>query len=163
MATFSVNLSEFDSNSIPDGSSYKISLVVSEWNESITNSLKQAAFDTLVSSKVNPKNIKIIYVPGSFELIYGAKLAQEKNPNAVIVIGSIIKGETKHFDFICEAVTKGIKDLNIQNKVPVIFCVLTDNNLKQAQDRSGGKYGNKGVESAIAALKMAQLRDKESK
>lgn len=163
MATFSVNLSEFDSNSIPDGSSYKISLVVSEWNESITNSLKQAAFDTLVSSKVNPKNIKIIYVPGSFELIYGAKLAQEKNPNAVIVIGSIIKGETKHFDFICESVTKGIKDLNIQNKVPVIFCVLTDNNLKQAQDRSGGKYGNKGVESAIAALKMAQLRDKESK
>ncbi len=163
MATFSVNLSEFDSNSIPDGSSYKISLVVSEWNESITNSLKQAAFDTLVSSKVNPKNIKIIYVPGSFELIYGAKLAQEKNPNVVIVIGSIIKGETKHFDFICEAVTKGIKDLNIKNKVPVIFCVLTDNNLKQAQDRSGGKYGNKGVESAIAALKMAQLRDKESK
>lgn len=163
MATFSVNLSEFDSSSIPDGSSYKISLVVSEWNESITNSLKQAAFDTLVSSKVNPKNIKIIYVPGSFELIYGAKLAQEKNPNVVIVIGSIIKGETKHFDFICEAVTKGIKDLNIKNKVPVIFCVLTDNNLKQAQDRSGGKYGNKGVESAIAALKMAQLRDKESK
>ena len=90
-------------------------------------------------------------------------MAQEKNPNAVIVIGSIIKGETKHFDFICEAVTNGIKDLNIQNKVPVIFCVLTDNNLKQAQDRSGGKYGNKGVESAIAALKMAQLRDKESK
>ena len=161
MATFSVNLSEFDSNSIPDGSSYKISLVVSEWNESITNSLKQAAFDTLVSSKVNPKNIKIIYVPGSFELIYGAKLAQEKNPNAVIVIGSIIKGETKHFDFICEAVTNGIKDLNIQNKVPVIFCVLTDNNLKQAQDRSGGKYGNKGVESAIAALKMSQLREEE--
>ena len=89
--------------------------------------------------------------------------AQEKNPDAVIVIGSIIQGETKHFDFICNAVSNGIKDLNIRNKVPIIFCVLTDYNLKQAQDRSGGKYGNKGIEAAIAALKMSKIRKEENK
>ena len=163
MATGLGNLSDYNSNSLLDGSSYKITLVVSEWNESITNSLMSAAIETLISLKVNPENINTIYVPGSFELIYGAKLAQEKNPDAVIVIGSIIQGETKHFDFICNAVSNGIKDLNIINKVPVIFCVLTDYNLKQAQDRSGGKYGNKGIEAAIAALKMSKIRKEENK
>ena len=163
MATGLVNLSDYHFDSSLDGSSSKITLIVSQWNESITNSLKSAAIETLVSLKVNPENIKIIYVPGSFELIYGAKLAQEKNPDAVIVIGSIIQGETKHFDFICNAVSNGIKDLNVRNKVPVIFCVLTDYNLKQAQDRSGGKYGNKGIEAAIAAIKMSKIRKEENK
>ena len=163
MATGLGNLSDYKSNSLPDGSSYKITLVVSEWNESITNALKIAAIETLISLKVNSENINTIHVPGSFELIYGAKLAQEKNPDAVIVIGSIIQGETKHFDFICNAVSNGIKDLNIRNKVPIIFCVLTDYNLKQAQDRSGGKYGNKGIEAAIAALKMSKIRKEENK
>ena len=97
-------------------------------------------------------------MPGSFELVYGAKKAQSFDPDAVIAIGSIIQGQTKHFDFVCQAVSQGIKDLNIHSEVPVIFCVLTDNNLKQAQDRSGGKHGNKGVEAAVAALKMIQLR-----
>ena len=96
-------------------------------------------------------------------MIYGAKLAQGKNPDAVIVIGSIIQGETKHFDFICNAVSNGIKDLNIRNKVPVIFCVLTDYNLEQAKDRSGGKHGNKGIEAAIAAIKMSKIRKEENK
>ena len=163
MATGLGNLSDYKSNSLPDGSSFKITLVVSEWNESITNALKIAAIETLISLKVNSENINTIHVPGSFELIYGAKLAQEKNPDAVIVIGSIIQGETKHFDFICNAVSNGIKDLNIRNKVPIIFCVLTDNNLKQAQNRSGGKYGNKGIEAAIAALKMSKIRKEENK
>ena len=163
MATGLENLSNYNSDSLPDGNSFKITLIVSEWNKSITDSLKSAAIETLVSLKVNPKNIKTIYVPGSFELIYGAKLAQEKNPDAVIVIGSIIQGETKHFDFICNALSNGIKDLNIRNKVPIIFCVLTDYNLKQAQDRSGGKYGNKGIEAAIAAIKMSKIRKEESK
>ena len=90
-------------------------------------------------------------------MIYGAKHAQTKGFDVVIVIGSVIQGETKHFDFVCEGVAQGIKDLNIQSTIPVIFCVLTDNNLQQALDRSGGKYGNKGVEAAVAALKMAQL------
>jgi len=97
-------------------------------------------------------------VPGSFELIYGAKKAQTYNPDAVIVIGSVIQGQTKHFDFVCQAVSQGIKDLNIQSEVPVVFCVLTDNTLEQAQDRSGGKHGNKGVEAAVAALQMITLR-----
>ena len=163
MATGLENLSDYNSDSLPDGNSFKITLIVSEWNKSITDSLKSAAIETLVSLKVNPKNIKTIYVPGSFELIYGAKLAQEKNPDAVIVIGSIIQGETKHFDFICNALSNGIKDLNIRSKVPIIFCVLTDYNLKQAQDRSGGKYGNKGIEAAIAAIKMSKIRKEESK
>ena len=163
MATGLENLFDYNSDSLPDGNSCKITLIVSEWNQSITNSLKSAAIETLVSLKVNPKNIKTIYVPGSFELIYGAKLAQEKNPDAVIVIGSIIQGQTKHFDFICNALSNGIKDLNIRNKVPIIFCVLTDYNLKQAQDRSGGKYGNKGIEAAIAAIKMSKIRKEENK
>ena len=163
MATGLENLSDYNSDSLPDGNSFKITLIVSEWNKSITDSLKSAAIETLVSLKVNPKNIKTIYVPGSFELIYGAKLAQEKNPDAVIVIGSIIQGQTKHFDFICNALSNGIKDLNIRNKVPIIFCVLTDYNLKQAQDRSGGKYGNKGIEAAIAAIKMSKIRKEENK
>ena len=103
-------------------------------------------------------NIKVWDVPGSFELIYGAKKAQTYNPDAVIVIGSVIQGQTKHFDFVCQAVSQGIKDLNIQSEVPVVFCVLTDNTLEQAQDRSGGKHGNKGVEAAVAALQMITLR-----
>jgi len=90
-------------------------------------------------------------------LIYGAKKAQEKKPDAVIAIGSVIQGETPHFDFICQGVAQGIKDLNVQSQVPVIFCVLTDNTLEQAQARSGGKHGNKGKEAAVAALKMAAL------
>ena len=163
MASGLVNLSDYNFDPSLDGSFFKITLIVSKWNESITNSLKNAAIETLLSLKVNPENIKTIYVPGSFELIYGAKLAQEKNPDAIIVIGSIIQGETKHFDFICNAVSNGIKDLNIKSKVPIIFCVLTDYNLKQAQDRSGGKHGNKGIEAAIAAIKMSKIRKEENK
>ena len=162
MASGLVNLSDYNFDSSLDGSFFNITLIVSQWNESITNSLKNAAIETLLSLKVNPENIKTIYVPGSFELIYGAKLAQEKNPDAIIVIGSIIQGETKHFDFICNAVSNGIKDLNIKSKVPIIFCVLTDYNLKQAQDRSGGKHGNKGIEAAIAAIKMSKIRKEEN-
>ena len=112
----------------------------------------------LLKNNVKQANIKVWYVPGSFELVYGTKKAQSFDPDAVIAIGSIIQGQTKHFDFVCEAVSQGIKDLNVQSEVPVIFCVLTDHNLKQAQDRSGGKHGNKGVEAAVAALKMIQLR-----
>ena len=103
------------------------------------------------------ENIIVWDVPGSFELIYGSKKAQKNNPNAVIAIGSIIQGETKHFEYVCQAVAHGIKDLNINSDVPVIFCVLTDSNIEQAKARSGGKHGNKGYEAAFAALKMAEL------
>jgi len=158
MVTSLTNLSSYDSKSVPDGNSFKIHLVVSQWNKTITSDLKEGAINTLLKNNVKQANIKVWYVPGSFELVYGTKKAQSFDPDAVIVIGSIIQGQTKHFDFICQAVSQGIKDLNIQSEVPVIFCVLTDNNLKQAQDRSGGKHGNKGVEAAVAALKMIQLR-----
>ena len=160
MATSSTNVPSYKPNNLPDGSNYQIHIVVSEWNKSITEALTNGAKETLIEAGVRKENIRVWNVPGSFELIYGAKKAQDENPNAVIVIGSIIKGETQHFDFICNAVAQGIKDLNIQSQVPVVFCVLTDNNLQQAKDRSGGKFGNRGVEAALTALNMASLNPK---
>jgi 6,7-dimethyl-8-ribityllumazine synthase len=158
MATALSNLSAYNSDAIPDGTSFTVHLVVSQWNDTITSSLQDGAVTTLLKHKVQESNIKVWNVPGSFELIYGAKKAQSYNPDAVIVIGSVIQGQTKHFDFVCEAVSQGIKDLNVHSEVPVIFCVLTDNTFEQAQDRSGGKHGNKGVEAAVAALQMIALR-----
>lgn len=158
MATALSNLSAYNSDAVPDGTSFTVHLVVSQWNETITSSLQVGTITTLLKHKVQESNIKVWNVPGSFELIYGAKKAQSYNPDAVIVIGSVIQGQTKHFDFVCEAVSQGIKDLNVHSEVPVIFCVLTDNTLEQAQDRSGGKHGNKGVEAAVAALQMIALR-----
>ena len=158
MATAQSNLSNYDSDSVPDGSQYKIGIVVSQWNRSITEALYQGAKTTLIKHGVGENAIFRTDVPGSFELVYAAKLAQQSGYNAVITIGSVIQGETKHFDFVCNAVSNGIMELNIQSEVPVIVCVLTDNTLQQAKDRSGGKHGNKGVEAAITALKMAALR-----
>jgi 6,7-dimethyl-8-ribityllumazine synthase len=158
MATALSNLSAYNSDAVPDGTSFTVHLVVSQWNDTITSSLQEGAVTTLLKHKVQESNIKVWNVPGSFELIYGAKKAQSYNPDAVIVIGSVIQGQTKHFDFVCEAVSQGIKDLNVHSVVPGIFCVLTDNTLEQAQDRSGGKHGNKGVEAAVAALQMIALR-----
>lgn len=158
MATALSNLSAYNSDAVPDGTSFTVHLVVSQWNDTITSSLQDGAVTTLLKHKVQESNIKVWNVPGSFELIYGAKKAQSYNPDAVIVIGSVIQGQTKHFDFVCEAVSQGIKDLNVHSEVPVIFCVLTDNTLEQAQDRSGGKHGNKGVEAAVAALQMIAIR-----
>ena len=110
-----------------------------------------------------PDNLIKWDVPGSFELIYGAqRMIVSQEVDAVVVIGCVIKGETMHFEFVCEGVTQGIKDLNVQTDVPVIFCVLTDNNMQQSLDRSGGIHGNKGVEAAITAIKMADLRKRTS-
>ncbi|TWO32546.1 6,7-dimethyl-8-ribityllumazine synthase [Seonamhaeicola sediminis] len=158
MATENKNLSEYDKTTIPNASKFRFGIVVSEWNDSITEALYQGAQDALIDNGVLPNNIIRWNVPGSFELIYGSKKMQEQMVHAVIAIGSVIKGETKHFDFVCEAVSQGIKDLNVMREVPVIFCVLTDDTLAQAQARSGGKHGNKGTEAAIAAIKMAELR-----
>lgn len=158
MATALSNLSAYNSDVVPDGTTFTVHLVVSQWNETITSALQEGAVTTLLKHKVQESNIKVWNVPGSFELIYGAKKAQSYNPDAVIVIGSVIQGQTKHFDFVCEAVSQGIKDLNVHSEIPVIFCVLTDNTLEQAQDRSGGKHGNKGVEAAVTALQMIALR-----
>ena len=138
-------------------SNLKVVLVVSQWNSQITENLFQGAFSTLTGNGVPPENIDRLNVPGSFELIYGSKLAQQNLPDIVIAIGSIIKGETSHFDFICQSVAHGIKDLNVKGDVPVIFCVLTDDTLEQAQARSGGSHGNKGIGAAIAGIQMAIL------
>ncbi len=160
MATAGKDLSSYDKKSLPDGKDFRVGIVVSEWNEEITENLYEGACQTLLENGVFSENITRVDVPGSFELIYGCKKAQQsaKNYDVVIAIGSVIQGETKHFDFICQSVSQGIKDLNIQSDVPVVFCVLTDNTKQQAVDRSGGKYGNKGTEAAVVALKMAQLR-----
>ncbi|MCW8981592.1 MULTISPECIES: 6,7-dimethyl-8-ribityllumazine synthase [Altibacter] len=164
MATHHKNLSTYDKDTIPNAKDFRFGIVVSEWNHEITEGMFQGAFDALKDCGAINDNIVRWDVPGSFELIYGCKRMQQSYDmlDAIIAIGSVIQGETKHFDYVCEAVAQGIKDLNVQNNIPVIFCVLTDNTRQQAIDRSGGKHGNKGTEAAIAAIKMAQLR-KDSK
>ena len=157
MATANNNLSKYDVSRVPDGKSSRIALVVSEWNKEITEALFQGAKNTLIDHNVLNKNIVRIDVPGSFELIYGANSAQRMDFDAIIAIGCIIQGETRHFEFISNAVAQGIKDLNINGKAPVIFCVLTDETLEQSIARSGGDKGNKGVEAAFTALRMTSL------
>ncbi|MAR26879.1 MAG: 6,7-dimethyl-8-ribityllumazine synthase [Flavobacteriaceae bacterium] len=144
-----------DLTNVPNAENKSFGIVVSEWNDEITNNLLIGSLDLLKSKGVLKKNIHITRVPGSFELIYGCKKMQDKNVDAIIAIGSLIRGETSHFDYICQSTSQGIKDLNVQGKSPVIFCVLTDDTLQQALDRSGGKFGNKGEEAAIAAIKMS--------
>ena len=158
MATANKNLSDYDKTAIPNAKEFRFGIVVSEWNPNITEGLYKGAFEALIDCGVIANNITRLNVPGSFELIYGCKKMQEHLVDAVIAIGSVIQGETKHFDFVCDGVTQGIKDLNVLFDTPVIFCVLTDNNIQQSIERSGGKHGNKGTEAAIAAIKMADLR-----
>ena len=158
MATSNKNLSVYDKKTIPNANALRFGIVVSEWNTEITEGLYKGAETALLDCGAKQNNILRWNVPGSFELIFGCKkMIQQNNPDAIIAIGSVIRGETKHFDFVCSATAQGIKDLNVINDTPVIFCVLTDDNLQQAKDRSGGKHGNKGVEAAIAAIKMALL------
>ena len=158
MATANKNLSVYDKASIPNAKDLRFGIVVSEWNTEVTEGLFNGAIETLLDCGAVQENIIRWDVPGSFELTYGSKkMIATQKVDAVIAIGSVIQGETKHFDFVCSATAQGIKDLNVQTDTPVIFCVLTDNNLQQAIDRSGGKHGNKGTEAAIAAIKMAVL------
>lgn len=158
MAT--TNLSHYDKATIPNAKNFRFGIVVSEWNPEITENLYKGTEQALLENGAIKQNIIRWNVPGSFELIYGCKkMLETQNINAVIAIGNVIQGETKHFDFVCEGVTQGIKDLNIKYDVPTIFCVLTDNTKEQSIERSGGKHGNKGIECAIAAIKMAALRE----
>lgn len=159
MASSLKSLSDHDPASIPDGSSMKFGIVVSEWNEEITSALLEGALNTFQKHGVSRDNIKIKTVPGSFELPYGARMVAEQfSPHAVICIGCVIQGDTPHFDYICQGVTFGITELNLDYDIPFIFGVLTTNNLQQARDRSGGQHGNKGDEAAVTALKMTALR-----
>ncbi len=160
MAT--TNLSYYDKATIPNAKPFRFGIVVSEWNPEITDNLHKGAIDTLVDCGAVLDNVISWKVPGSFELVYGCKkMIESQKLDAVIAIGNVIQGETKHFDFVCEGVTQGIVDLNVKYDVPVIFCVLTDNTKQQSLDRSGGKLGNKGIECAVAAIKMAALKNQK--
>lgn len=155
MASNEKNLSEYSSKNLKPISERKFAVVVSEWNEEITEALYHGAFSTLQQHGALKENIIRKNVPGSFELTLAAQwMAQEEDIDAVICIGCVIQGETKHFDFICDAVAHGITNVGLKYNKPVIFGVLTPNTKKQALDRAGGKYGNKGDEAAITAIKM---------
>ncbi len=159
MAT--TDLSQYDINKVPFLPDAKVGIVVSEWNFEITAALRNGAVATLIKHGVKEGNIIVEYVPGSFELIYGAKLlASVSDIDGIIAIGAVIRGETPHFDFISQGVTYGIAQLNAKLSLPVIFSVLTTENFEQAADRAGGKHGNKGVEGAVALLKMIDLSRK---
>ena len=160
MATVNKNLSDYNKSTIPNAKDFRFGIVVSEWNPKITEGLFKGAYEALIDCGALPTQITRWNVPGSFELVYGCKKMQQEDVDVVIAIGSVIQGETKHFDFVCDGVTQGVKDLNILYDVPVIFCVLTDNNYQQSFDRSGGKHGNKGTEAAIVAIQMADFKRK---
>jgi 6,7-dimethyl-8-ribityllumazine synthase len=155
MATAYQNLSYYDFDSVPDASGMTVGIVVAEWNKAITEKLLQGASDTLERHKVKPENIIVKRVPGSFELTYGAKrIAESTSVNAVIVLGCVVRGDTPHFDYVCSGVTQGITELNLMYDIPFIFGLLTTDTMQQAEDRAGGKYGNKGDEAAVTAIKM---------
>ena len=153
------NLSDYDSGNIPDVSGFRFGIAVSEWNEPITSKLLDGAIRTLMKHGVREADIEVLHVPGSFELPFGARLLAEKEAmDAVICLGCVIKGETPHFDYVCQGVTQGITALNVHHEIPFIFGVLTTHTLQQAKDRAGGKHGNKGDEAAITAIKMAHAQ-----
>ncbi|MBP5548162.1 MAG: 6,7-dimethyl-8-ribityllumazine synthase [Bacteroidales bacterium] len=158
--TKKTNLSDYDPSQVPSGEKYRIGIVVAEWNREITDALAEGAVETLLQHGVDDNNIDLIHVPGSFELTTGADLVLKNKPylDAVICIGCVIQGETRHFDFICHSVSQGLANVAMKHEKPVIFSVLTTNDMNQAQARAGGKHGNKGVEGAITALKMIKLQ-----
>jgi 6,7-dimethyl-8-ribityllumazine synthase len=159
MATALRNLSDYIQEEVPNGAGFKIGIVVSEWNDAITLNLLEGARTALIDNGVNEDNILVRFVPGAFELPLGAQyMCEYTDIDGAIAIGVVIQGETRHFDFVCDGATQGIKDVNLKYNVPVAFCLLTDNTLQQSIDRSGGIHGNKGVECAIACLKMVALK-----
>lgn len=158
------NLSAYDLTTVPDAAGLKFGIVVAEWNYEITGALAQGAVDTLKRHGVQDEDIIVKHVPGSFELTLGAQyMAEFTDADAIIILGCVIQGETRHFDFICEGVTQGITNLNIKYNKPFIFGLLTTDNQQQALDRAGGRLGNKGDEAAVTAIKMLALRNELSK
>ena len=151
------NLSQYDH--VPDASGMKIGVVVAEWNSEVTSALLEGALQTLRRNGVKEADIIVHRVPGSFELTAVAQMmAEYTSVDAVICIGCVIRGETPHFDYICQSVTFGLTQITIDYKIPVVFGVLTTNSLQQALERAGGKHGNKGVEAAVTAIKMTTLK-----
>ena len=157
MASALHNLSDYDIHSVPDATGLRVGIVVSEWNEKITGALLEGACQTLMKYGVREESIIVKPVPGSFELIYGAaRFVSSGLVDVVIAIGCVIRGDTPHFDYICQGVTQGLADLNREGKIPVIYGLLTCNTLEQSEQRSGGMLGNKGDECAVTAIKMAK-------
>ena len=155
MATKFHNLSEYDLNSVPSAQGMRFGIVVSEWNNNITGALLQGAYDTLTKHGAHEDDITVMTVPGSFELVFGAsQMVKSGKMDPVIAIGCVVRGDTPHFDYICEGTTQGLASLNERFDVPVIYGLLTCNNMEQAQDRAGGTLGNKGDECAVTAIKM---------
>jgi 6,7-dimethyl-8-ribityllumazine synthase len=155
MATAEQHLSTNNGEPIPNASKMRIGIVVSEWNRPVTGNMLEGASNTLRKHGVLPDNMPVFHVPGSFELVFGAhQVAKYGDVDAVIVIGCVIRGETPHFDYVCKGVTEGVAQLNATQDIPVIFGLLTTDDKQQAEDRAGGKFGNKGNESAITAIKM---------
>lgn len=161
MATVDNNLSEYNKDRIPNGADFRIGIVVSEWNDDITFNLLKGARQALEENGVKPENIIVKYVPGTFELPLACQflLEADEEIDGVIAIGCVIQGETKHFDFVCQGATQGIMATQMEYNTPISFCVLTDNNRQQSIDRSGGKHGNKGIECAVACLKMIGFQE----
>jgi 6,7-dimethyl-8-ribityllumazine synthase len=159
MATHLKNLSDFSHTTVPSAKAFKFGIVVAAWNAEVTGALYRGAYDTLIQHEATEENIISVEVAGSYELIAGADLLlSNKDLDAVICLGCVIQGETRHFDFICAAVANGIAQVGIKHTKSVIFGVLTTENQEQALDRAGGKHGNKGDEAAITAIKMADLQ-----
>lgn len=160
MASKYHNLSDYDIASVPSAEGMKFGIVVSEWNHNVTGSLLEGACNTLRTNGVADENIKILTVPGSFELVYGASQMVKAGVDAVIAIGCVVRGDTPHFDYICEGTTYGLARLNATQEVPVIYGLITTNDMQQAFDRCGGKMGNKGDECAVTAIKMVDYAKK---
>ena len=160
MSSADKNLSHLEGTPVGSAAPYKFGIVYAAWHHQVTGALLEGAKKTLLQYGADANNLVIKEVPGTFELTLGAQYLAEMTPvDAIICIGCVIQGETKHFDFICDAVAKGITNLNVAYRLPVIFGVLTPNTMEQAMDRAGGKHGNKGDEAAITAIKMLELRD----
>jgi 6,7-dimethyl-8-ribityllumazine synthase len=159
LSSVAKNLSSHEGTGVPDAGDFCFGIVYSEWNSAITLSLKRAAEKTLIRYGASKKNIIVRPVPGSYELPLAAQfMAESTSVDAIICLGCVIQGETRHFDFICSAVSDGIMQLNLKFGIPFVFGVLTTQDMKHAKDRAGGKHGNKGVEAAITAIKMAALK-----
>jgi len=154
------NLSDFSGTEIPSASAYRFGIIVSEWNAEITNALYQGAYNSLINYGAKAQNILTFHVPGSFELTSAADiLLKNRNIDAVICLGCVIQGETRHFDFICNAVANGITNVALKYNKPVVFGVLTTNTMQQAIERAGGAHGNKGDEAAVTAIKMIRFSE----
>lgn len=161
MATANKNLSSYTGSGIGNISEKNFAIIVSEWNNEITDALYSGAYQTLLNEGAQKEFIQKIVVPGSYELTLAAQwMAERSDIDAVICLGCVIQGETKHFDFICDSVAQGLKDVSLKFNKPVIFGVLTPNTHQQALDRAGGKHGNKGDEAAITAVKMLSLKNR---